>query len=77
MTLILFPLRSEYTVATHTAVLSLLASMCDGVPRFAGHTSTHTHIGGPAKSWLAESHISQFASFCNSPRCLSLKLLIP
>ena len=41
MTLILFPLRSEYTVATHTAVLSLLASMCDGVPRFAGHTSTH------------------------------------
>ena len=39
MTLILFPLRSEYTVATHTAVLSLLASMCDGVPRFAGHTS--------------------------------------
>ena len=42
MTLILFPLRSEYTVATHTAVLSLLASWCDGVPRFAGHTSTHT-----------------------------------
>ena len=38
MTLILFPLRSEYTVATHTAVLSLLASMCDGVPREAEHT---------------------------------------